>query len=58
MEVDEEALRRAVVDAGGVQFAQLVMQVHRENCKQIIEELEALRPGARDVLAPLLDIVD
>ncbi len=53
----EEELRRAVVQAGGVKFAELVMNVHRHNIEQALQELEALRPGARSVLSPLLSSV-
>jgi competence protein ComQ len=56
--VDEEELRQAVLSAGGVQFAQLVMQVHEQNALELLQELEALRPGARQVLAPLMATVD
>ncbi|MDQ3929264.1 MAG: polyprenyl synthetase family protein [Chloroflexota bacterium] len=52
--VGEETLRRAVVEAGGVQFAQLVMEVHAQNILQLLGELEELRPGAAGVLAYLL----
>ncbi len=52
--VGEETLRRAVVDAGGVQFAQLLMEVHSQNIAQLLAELEELRPGAAGVLAYLL----
>lgn len=54
--IDEEELRRTVVEKGGVQFAQLVLQVHKERCLELLAELEALRPGAGQVLAPLLDV--
>jgi geranylgeranyl pyrophosphate synthase len=53
----EEELRLAVVQAGGVKFAELVMNVHRHNIEQALQELEALRPGARNVLSPLLSSV-
>jgi geranylgeranyl pyrophosphate synthase len=52
--IDEEEQRRAVIEAGGVQFAQLVMEVHKQNALEAIEELEALRPGARQVLGHLM----
>lgn len=52
--VDEETLRRAVVEAGGVQFAQLLMEVHARNIGQLLGELEQFRPGAAGVLAYLL----
>lgn len=51
---DEETLRRAVVAAGGVQFAQLVMEVHAQNIVQLLAELEELRPGATAALEYLL----
>lgn len=53
---EEETLSQAVIDAGGVQFAQLVMEVHRQNALQTIEELETLRPGAGNMLAPIFSI--
>ncbi|HEX9987391.1 MAG TPA: polyprenyl synthetase family protein [Chloroflexia bacterium] len=52
--IGEEEQRRAVVEAGGVQFAQLVMEVHRQNALETIEELEELRPGARRLLGHLI----
>lgn len=52
--IDEEEQRRAVIEAGGVQFAQLVMEVHRNNALETIEELEGLRPGARWLLGHLM----
>ncbi|HYP39812.1 MAG TPA: polyprenyl synthetase family protein [Chloroflexia bacterium] len=52
--IGEEEQRQAVIEAGGVQFAQLVMEVHRQNALEAIEELEGLRPGARGVLGHLL----
>jgi geranylgeranyl pyrophosphate synthase len=57
-EQDEEALRQAVVIAGGVKFAELIMNVHRQNAEQALSELEALRPGAREILSPLLAALD
>lgn len=53
---DEETLRRAVVEAGGVQFAQLVMEVHAQNIVQLLAELEGLRPRATEVLSYLLPV--
>ena len=55
---EEEALSQAVVDAGGIQFAQLVIEVHRQNAIQSLAELDALRPGARKVLTPIFPIYD
>lgn len=52
--IDEEEQRLAVIEAGGVQFAQLVMEVHKQNALEAIEELEELRPGARRVLGHLM----
>ncbi|MDQ3930209.1 MAG: hypothetical protein M3328_13815, partial [Chloroflexota bacterium] len=54
--VDEDALRRAILEAGGVQFAQLVMEVHAQNIVQLLGELEPLRPGASEMLAYLLPV--
>ena len=52
--IDEDAMRRAVMEAGGVNFAHLVLDVYRNNAAEALDALEALRPGARDVLSPLL----
>jgi len=52
--IDDDELRRAVVTAGGLQFASLIIEVHRQHALEALEELEALRPGARSVLSPLL----
>lgn len=51
---DEPALRRAVLAAGGVQFAQLVLDIHRNNALQVLRDLEESRPGSRALLSPLL----
>jgi geranylgeranyl diphosphate synthase type I len=51
---DEEALRQAVVDAGGTRFAYLVTELYQNQAAEALDALEALRPGARQVLAPLL----
>jgi geranylgeranyl diphosphate synthase type I len=53
---DEEAMRGAVVSAGGLAFAQLVLDVYKGNAAETAAALEALRPGARLVLAPLLKL--
>jgi geranylgeranyl pyrophosphate synthase len=52
--VDEEAMRRAVVEAGGLDFAYLVIDVYRNNAVEALDALEELRPGARQELVPLL----
>jgi geranylgeranyl pyrophosphate synthase len=51
---DEEAMRTAVVDAGGVAFSQLVLDVYRGNAAEVVAALEVVRPGAREVLSPIL----
>ncbi len=51
---DEEGLRHAIIQAGGVQFTNLVIEVHRQNAVEALNELETLRPGAREALRPLL----
>jgi geranylgeranyl pyrophosphate synthase len=53
-DIDEEELRRAVMAAGGVQFASLISEVHRQHALEALTELEALRPGARVILEPLV----
>jgi geranylgeranyl pyrophosphate synthase len=50
---DEDALRRAVVDAGGLNFAYLVIELYQNNADEALTALEELRPGARQVLAAL-----
>jgi geranylgeranyl pyrophosphate synthase len=50
---EEEALSQAILDAGGVQFAQLVIEVHKQNAIEAVERLDSLRPGAREVLRPI-----
>ncbi len=54
--IDEEELRQVVVTAGGVQFANLIIEVHNQNILQILGELEELRPGVREILSPLLPL--
>ncbi|MEA2575719.1 MAG: geranylgeranyl diphosphate synthase, type [Chloroflexia bacterium] len=54
--VDEDTLRRAIVEAGGVQFVQLVMEVHAQTIVQLLAELETLRPGATEALGYLLPV--
>lgn len=54
--LDEEKLRRAVVEAGGVQFANLIIEVHSQNIAHILGELEELRTGARQALALVLPL--
>jgi hypothetical protein len=39
-----------------VQFAQLLIEVHRRNAADALNQLEELRPGARQVLAPLFSV--
>jgi geranylgeranyl pyrophosphate synthase len=51
---DEDAMRQAVIDAGGLRFAYLVIDVYRNNAAEAIAALEELRPGATDELQPLL----
>ncbi len=51
---DEEGPRHAIIQAGGVQFTNLVIEVHRQNAIEALNELETLRPGAREALRPLL----
>jgi geranylgeranyl pyrophosphate synthase len=53
---DEEALSQAILEAGGVQFAQLVIEVHKQNAIEAVQHLDSLRPGAREVLRPIFSI--
>jgi geranylgeranyl pyrophosphate synthase len=54
--LDEEELRRAIVATGAVKFANLIAEVHRQNALEALDELEALRPGARSLLITLLPL--
>jgi geranylgeranyl pyrophosphate synthase len=51
---DEEELRRAVMNAGGLHFANLIGEVHKQNGLEALAQLETLRPGATAVMSPLL----
>ena len=51
---DEDKLRRTVLNAGGVDFAYLVMELYQNDAIEALNALEELRPGAREVLGPLL----
>jgi geranylgeranyl diphosphate synthase, type I len=53
-QIDDEEMRRAVVAAGGVNFANLLSEVHRQKALEALDDLEELRPGARDILIALL----
>jgi geranylgeranyl pyrophosphate synthase len=48
---EEEALRHAIVEAGGARFGSLLIEVHRQNALAALEELESLRPRAREALS-------
>lgn len=52
--VSEEDMRQAIVEAGGVQFANLIIEVHEQNILQLLSELEELRPGARQALSSIV----
>lgn len=52
--IDEEELRCAILRAGGVQFANLVAEVHYQNSIETLNELEEICPGARKALGPLI----
>jgi geranylgeranyl pyrophosphate synthase len=56
--IDEETMRRAIVEAGGVQFGRLLMEVHLQNARTALEKLERLNPGAREILSPLVPLPD
>lgn len=47
---DEEALRRAVQDAGGIDFAYAALEWYRQDAAEALVELDTLRPGAGDEL--------
>ncbi len=51
---DEEALRQAIVEAGGIEFASMALDMYRQDAAQALQELDALRPGALDELSFLL----
>jgi geranylgeranyl pyrophosphate synthase len=47
---DEESLRHAIVDAGGLDFANRVLELYQADAAQILAQLEALSPGAQEEL--------
>jgi geranylgeranyl pyrophosphate synthase len=47
---DEEELRRAIVEAGGVDFASRVLELYQADADEILAELEKIRPGAGEEL--------
>jgi geranylgeranyl pyrophosphate synthase len=47
---DEESLRQAIVDAGGLDFANRVLELYQEDADEILAELEKLSPGAAEEL--------
>jgi len=47
---DEESLRHAIVDAGGLDFASRVLELYQQDAAQILAQLEALSPGAQEEL--------
>jgi geranylgeranyl pyrophosphate synthase len=51
---DEEALRRAIADAGGIEFATMALELYRGEAAQALEELDILSPGAKEELSSLL----
>jgi geranylgeranyl diphosphate synthase type I len=51
---DEDAMRKAVIDAGGLAFAYLVIDVYRNNAAEAIAAVEQLSPGATQELQHLL----
>lgn len=53
-EYDEEALRLAVDRAGGIRFASLVAEVHRQHAFEALSVLESHKPGAYAILSPLV----
>ncbi|HST04402.1 MAG TPA: polyprenyl synthetase family protein [Chloroflexia bacterium] len=48
---DEDSLRQAIVDAGGIDFATRVLDLYQNDAAEILAQLEALSPGAREELA-------
>jgi geranylgeranyl pyrophosphate synthase len=55
---DEETLRRSIVEAGGVQFGHLIINVHRENALNALSDLDTLRPGASALLKTVMGGVE
>jgi len=51
---DEEALRQAIADAGGIEFAGMALEWYEQDAAQALIELEAIVPGAHAELSSLL----
>ena len=51
---DEEALRRAIVEAGGIEFASMAIEMYDQDAKEALAALDLLSPGAREELSFLL----
>jgi geranylgeranyl pyrophosphate synthase len=50
---DEESLRHAIMDAGGLDFANRVLELYQEDAAAILAQQEALSPGAQEQLTHL-----
>jgi geranylgeranyl pyrophosphate synthase len=51
---DDEALRQAIADAGGIEFAGMALEWYEQDAAQALIELEAISPGAHAELSSLL----
>lgn len=51
---DDEALRRTIAEAGGIEFAHMALEWYREEAAKALAELEAVTPGAHAELSFLL----
>lgn len=51
---DEEAMRAAIVEAGGLNFAALVVDIYSNTASEVLDALEELRPGAKAILSSLM----
>jgi geranylgeranyl pyrophosphate synthase len=51
---DEEALRRAIVEAGGIEFASMAIEMYDQDAREALAALDLLSPGAREELSFLL----
>jgi geranylgeranyl pyrophosphate synthase len=51
---DEDALRRVIAEAGGLEFANMALEWYRQDAAEALAALDNLSPGARHELSFLL----
>lgn len=53
-DIGEDEMRRAILEVGGIHFANLIAEVHRQKALEIIEQIDSIRPGSRAILSLLV----